>query len=269
MTQYAYMIYHRTDDNMFLTCLKTLRKNSKCTIVILTDNVPEEMQKELTAKYEVEWINVSKMLMKKRRAACKIEQLQHFVDGLDNGDEVLVMDVDIYFLADPFTAFEILIFDVALTTRGYDYHCKINAGVFYLSITDKTREWLRWHVSEVLEMKWEEYAKQNKDHRLRFGLDWAVGQDFLIVCWENRKWIETTKGIVIKDVGPNYNYCPPSDRWGLKAFEAVRKAYLEKSVTAIHLKSTLKDMLYEGLFEDAVTTGLRCSNDWYTEGNRT
>lgn len=269
MIENAFFFYHRCDDNMFETCLRTLRNYSECRIIVATDNVPTQMQREFTFKYDVNWIVLNSTKVLNRRAACKIEVLEEFTERLSNENVVFVSDVDMYFLANPFTAFTEYKFDIGLTTRGYDYYFPINGGVVCLVCNGKAKEWLKWHVFELYDMTWPPYVKYNKRHRQRFGLDWAAGQDFLIACWEQRDWIEETKGIVIKDIGSKYNYCPPSDKWKQKAFEAIRKAYREKSVIALHLKSTLKDMLYEGLFEDAVTKYPRCSNDWYSVGKNT
>lgn len=269
MTEHTFFFYHRCDDNMFETCLKTLRKHSECRIIVVTDNVPLNMRGIFSSKYDIHWIVLSPSVVSGMRAACKIETLEDFVQGLSSKDKILVSDVDMYFLANPFTAFKEFEFDVGLTTRGYECYFPINGGVFYLVGNEKTKEWLRWHVSEIHNMTWPPYRALNARHRQRFGLDWAVGQDFLIACWQEREWIKRTKGIAIEDVGCKYNYCPPSNKWGQKAFEAVRKAYREKSMVTLHLKSTLKDILYEGLFEDAVTKYPRCSSDWYGEGKKT
>jgi len=227
------------------------------------------MREEFSVQYDVHWIVLSPAVVSGRRAACKIETLNDFIQGFSGEDRVLVSDVDMYFLGNPFTAFKEFEFDVGLTTRGYEYYFPINGGVFCLVCNEKTKEWLKWHVSEIHNMTWSPYIGLNKRHHQRFGLDWAKGQDFLIACWQEREWIKKTKGIVIEDVGNKYNYCPPSDKWKQKAFEAIRKAYREKSVVALHLKSTLKDMLYEGLFEDAVMKYPRCSSDWYGAGKKT
>jgi len=254
---------------MFQTCIKTLRKVSDCKIVVVTDNVPEKMKEDWSSEYQIDWIDVPRALMIGRRAACKIEALDNFVWQHKNGDVVMVADVDMYFMADPFTALDGQHFDIAFTTRGYDYYFPINGGMFYIVVNDKSRLWLRWHVSEVHNPTWPAYRRRNARHRQRFGLDWAVGQDFLIACWEKRDWILKEMELVIKDVGPKYNYCPPSDKWFERAFECIRKAYKERTHTVLHLKGALKSILYEGLFEDAVTKHTKCSHDWFGEGKKT
>lgn len=269
MTKYAYLFYHRCDDNMFETCIKTLRKVSDCKIVVATDNVPDEMKKDLSIKYQVQWIDVPRSEVVGRRAFCKIKVLRDFVNTLPSGDIVMAPDVDMYFMADPFTALDGRSFDIGFTTRGYDYYFPINGGMIYIVVNGKTCGWLTWHVTEALNPKWGLYKNRNYRHRQRFGLDWAVGQDFLIACWERREWIKATMGVVIEDVGSRYNYCPPSDRWFKRAFECIREAYQNKTHAVLHLKGALKDILYEGLFEDAITKYSRCSHDWFGAGKKT
>ncbi len=268
MNEIAFFFYHRVDDNMFETCVKTLRRHSKCKIVVATDNVPGDMRTDFSRRYDIEWIDVPRERMTGRRAGCKIEVLREFVVGLSENDAVFVSDVDVYFMGDPFEAFDGS-FDLGLTTRGYPYYFPINAGVFCLVCNEKTKEWLGWHVNEIHDPKWERYRSLNRRHRQRFGLDWAVGQDFLIACWEARDEIRETRDFVIKDVGPRYNYCPPSDKWFERAFEAIRTAYRDKTHVVLHLKGQLKRILYEGLFEDAVTSHPKVGTDWWGEGKKT
>jgi len=269
MTQYAFLFYHRCDDNMFETCVKTLRMHSGCDIIVATDNVPHDLQNQWSKDYGVYWIDVPVEQMKNRRAAAKIEILDSYVHSLEPDDQVFVSDVDMYFMKDPFTAFTRFEFDVAFTTRGYEYYFPINAGVFCLRVNDFSKRWISWHKEQIYDPTWRPYRDQNKRHRERFGFDWAVSQDFLISCWKERAWIAQTMNINIQDIGPEYNYCPPSDKWKQKAFEAIRIAYRDKTHVVLHLKSTLKDMLYEGLFVDAVIQYPRCGNDWFGEGKKT
>ena len=84
-----------------------------------------------------------------------------------------------------------------------------------------------------------------------FGLDWSVGQDFLVACWIARDQL-LQKHIMITDLGPEYNYCPPTDTMKHKAFEMAWEALDKRSVTTLHLKSKLKSMLYDERFPNAV-----------------
>ena len=267
MNEIAFFFYHRVDDNMFETCVKTLRRHSSCKIVVASDNFPDELKKEFSNKYVIDWIDVPREQMKGRRAACKVEVLSKYVDQLSMYDAVFVSDVDVYFMGNPFEAFGG--FDLGLTTRGYKYYFPINAGVFCLVCNETTKDWLHWHVNEVRRPTWELYKSLNHRHRQRFGLDWAVGQDFLIACWQKRDEIFETRGFIIKDVGPRYNYCPPSDKWFGRAFDCIRKAYRDKTHVVLHLKGQLKTILYEGLFEDAVTRHPKAGHDWYGGGMNT
>ena len=149
-----------------------------------TENVPDGMRTYFIKKYDVNWIDVLREQMTGRRAVCKIEVLIELVASLSDKDAVCVSDVDVYFMGNPFEALGN--FDIGLTTRGYPYYFPINAGIFFLICNEKTKQWMQWHVEEVNDPKWELYKGLNRRHRERFGLDWAVGQDFLIACWEAR-----------------------------------------------------------------------------------
>lgn len=267
--EYAFLFYHRCDDNMFETCVKTLRLVSGCKIVVGTDNVPEEMRTEWTNSYGIEWIIIPRQQMKGRRAAAKLEVLKDFTDTLLEGDKVFICDVDMYFLLNPFEAFVNRTFDVGFTTRGYNYSYAINGGAYLLNINEASCNWVHWHVEQIHNPTWNVYRALNKNHRKRFGLDWAVGQDFMLACWEHRDAIKKDKDICIEDVGSHYNYCPPSDQWAEKAFIALRKAYRDKTHAVLHLKGALKDILYEGLFEHAITKYPKCQHDWFGAGKNT
>lgn len=253
----AYFVYHRKDDNMLETCINSLRVvNPECNIVIVTDGVPLELHDKMRDKYRVVWFNVTPSQMHKRRATCKIEMLNEIIKDLENNKaNILVSDVDIYFQWNPFTPFEEYPeMDLGLTTRGYPYAFPINAGIFYIRVNNRMKDWIQWHADEVVKPTWDRYIQLNViqyKHRQRLGLDWAVGQDFLIANWLYRDEIEKSKGIKIVDVGPKYNYCPPVDTMKDKAFQLIREALIKKDKVTLHLKSDLKKMIYEGIFPNA------------------
>lgn len=254
MMQYAFFAYHRKDDNMLETCINSLRLvNQTVGIIIVTDGVPDEFDKRMVREYGVCWIRVPPVRMVKRRATCKIEVLRDFVERCNNGGEILVSDVDVYFIRDPFKPFmEKPDMDLGLTTRGYQHLFPINGGVFYIRVNDKMRVWLDWYVGEIYHPKWHVYIELRKKYKHEhYGLDWSVGQDFLIANWMQRENILQLRGIKIEDVGPRYNYCPPTDTIGKNAFTLAWKALETGDISVLHMKSDLKRMIYEPGFPAA------------------
>ena len=114
------------------------------------------------------------------------------------------------------------------------------------------RWWIDWHNCEIHKPTWEPYVKCRKrfGHE-KYGLDWSVGQDFLIANWKNKEMILQQYGIKIVDVGPKYNYCPPTEILGSSAFELVWNALNDGEVVTVHFKSKLKQIIYQKGFPNA------------------
>ncbi|GAH01828.1 unnamed protein product [marine sediment metagenome] len=111
-----------------------------------------------------------------------------------------------------------------------------------------------WFVSECLNPQWDVFVKYRKKFgHERFGLDWWIEQDFLNCLWIKRKFVLEKRKVLIKNVTNKYNYCPARDFLGEEeACRLIKIAYAERSVCVLHLKSSLKRMIYEGIFEEAV-----------------
>lgn len=248
--KYAFFAYwYNVDPNMLETCIASLSKVSNCVIYIATDGVPDEVSSRL-ARYKVNWLRVPLEKVRKRRATCKIEALNNLVKQCDFDDVILVADVDVVFIKDPFVPFwtnrEM---DLGLTTRGYAHAFPINGGIFYIRCNPKMRLWLSWHLQEIYKPTWEPYVTHRKKwNHAHFGLDWSVGQDFLVANWRQKDVVKKDRGVTIIDVGPQYNYCPPTDTMGQKAFEMVWEALEKRNVSVIHLKSQLKSIIYQRKF---------------------
>lgn len=246
--------WHRVNDDVFETCVNTLSKHSSALLQVYTDDRPRNLGKD----YGIRWVNVPKDQVEGRRALCKIEQLQRFVKQLKDGDRLIVADVDLYFLDDPFKGFE-KDFDLALTTRCHEYIFPINAGVFFLRINDITRRFVDFHLAQCKEPTLPSFIKFRESVRHnRYNPDWGIGQDFLCATWLEREDVPFFGSqLKIIDLGPEYNYCPNTDVFGKqKAGEMIKAAYDEKSVKVLHLKSELKMCIYDGYMEDAVITHL-------------
>jgi hypothetical protein len=265
MTKYVFFCYHRKEDNVLETCVNSFRHACpEARILIATDGVPANLKERFHKEYGVAWIQVPVEKMVKRRATCKIEVLNSLVQAMSQGDEVLVSDVDVYFLDDPFVPFKThRRMDLGVTTRGYSHLFPINGGIFYIRVSDKMKDWMKWHEEQVHHPTWPPYVLSRKRYRHEhFGLDWSVGQDFLITNWLRREDILEQRGIRIEDAGPEYNYCPPTDTLGEKAFQMARKAVEERTVSVLHLKSDLKRMVYDDVLPLAKTNNPKGTLAW-------
>ena len=253
MNKYAFFAYwNNVDPNMLETCISSLRDVSDCIIYIAANSVPKDVEQKLNL-YGVQWIWIPDSKVKDRRACCKIEVLNDIVKQCGNNDMIMVSDVDIVFIKDPFFPFlSYPDMDLGLTTRGYKHAFSINAGMFYIKVNDNMRKWLSWHLAEIYNPVWEAYVNhRRKWNHGHYGLDWSVGQDFLVSTWDNKEFVESKMNIKVVDVGPEYNYCPPTDTMGIKAFNMAWKSLDEKSVSVLHLKSDLKKMIYMPKFPNA------------------
>ena len=242
----------RVNDDVFETCINTFSKHSKALLQVNSDDRPHDLSRD----YNVRWVNVPKDQVKGRRALCKIEQLARLVKQLRNGDRLIVADVDLYFLDDPFKAFE-KEFDVALTTRCHPYPFPINGGMFFLRINPKTRKWVEFHLKQCQKPDWPPLIEFCGSVHHQYSPDWMIGQDFLVVTWLEKGNLDLN----VVDVGYEYNYCPNTDKFGQKkASEMIEAAYRDKSVKVLHLKSELKMSIYDGYMEDAIIK--RCTGGW-------
>ncbi len=225
----------RVNDDMFETFLNTFRKVNKTALLqVYTDDIPENMN-----NYGVEWRVVPRDEIVGKRCLCKMKCVEDCVHQLQNGDRLLVSDVDVYFLDDPFTAFDKLDFDVGVTRRLHSYKFPVNVGIFYVLINPETRN-----------LFGEDFWKHADKHPDEW--DWFVDQTYACFLWETGR---------ATDVGWEYNFCPNTDVFGIKlASDMVRRAYESKAVKTLHLKSELKLSLYDGFLEDAVTK--HCSGKW-------
>lgn len=264
MNKHTFFAYWgNVDPNMLETCVASLRNVSDCKIHIAVNVLPKEVETNLNT-YNVNWIKVPENKVQNRRACCKIEVLHNLIKQFDSDDYVLVSDVDIYFMKDPFVPFiQYPEMDLGLTTRGYPHAFPINGGIFYIKVNEVMRKWLDWHLDEIYHPVWNPYVIQRKAwNHVRYGLDWTVNQDFLIANWKERNAIKIERNVNIVDAGPYYNYCPPTDTMKSKAFEMAYKALINESVAVLHLKSELKKMIYMPEFPNAKINYARGKLGW-------
>ena len=256
MSDYAFFVYWgRANDDVFETCINTLFRHSKAHLQVHSDDRPRDLSRD----YGISWANVPKDEVKGRRALCKIERLQKLVYQLRQGDRLMVADVDLYFLDDPFKAFE-KDFDFAVTTRCHPYRWPVNGGVFFLRINERTRRFVDFYLKQCKEPSWPPLLEFRKGRNAAaYNPDWEIGQDFLCAAWQDREGSSVVPHLI--DVGPEYNFCPNTDVFGLSgARDMIEAAYGEKTAKVLHLKSELKLCIYDGYMEDAITK--RCNGSW-------
>ena len=243
----------RVNDDVFETFANTFIKHSKALLQVNTDDRPHDLSRD----YAIRWKSVPKDQVRGRRALCKIEELQSLVNCLRSGDRLIIADVDLYFLDDPFKAFD-EDFDFAVTTRCHEYRYPVNGGVFFIRISEKTRKFVKFYLEQCKEPSWPPLLSFRKSVRhYSYNPDWEIGQDFLCAAWIDRDNLD----IKLVDVGPEYNYCPNTDVYGItKANEMIENAYKYKLAKVLHLKSELKLNIYNEFMEDAITK--RCNGKW-------
>lgn len=285
--QYILMTYHEpADRNCLETALRTLRQhNDSCVVVLQTDNAPTRLLAELSNEYGIS-IDLCPN-MAGHRAGDKVDWFADYITKVcEDGDQIIVADIDLYFLGDPFDGFDDAGLDgfassVGITTRGYDFWCPINGGMFYFVADVDTRAFLAEHV-RIMHLPWEQqlvefprFAKWRRHWgHVKHGLDWAIGQDYMACRWmeqcDKNTHEEAASGdgpagvdTLMVDVTNKYNFCPATEKWGRNwCKRRMLQAMAEGDKVVLHLKSSLKEMLYDGTLPLAVTRHERGKLKW-------
>lgn len=234
---------------MFETCMASFRRQSDDTIIVFTDNIEQAYRDEMTKAYGIKWRTVPSMQGK--RALAKIEILRDFVYECQDGDVILVGDIDLYFCSPPWPTFD----DFAITERFYQYCKPINGGVFYIRVSDRIRKFMDWHV------QWSFGAPSP------YGHDWTVGQAFLCYIGAQPDVANAKYGVKVTVLGAEWNYCPGTDVFGkVGAMTRLLVAYKTGSANILHFKSELKAGIYSGWLHGAVTRHGKGVMDWQKAG---
>lgn len=227
------------DKRLLLKTLATLDSVCKSNTIVFSNRLKMYAPGNVLTQF------VDPAEIKIGRAGSKIITHFRFIKGLPNNSKVISMDADLYFLKNPFEAFE-MDFDVAVTTRPEPYHYPINQGVVMIKVNDKVRNFLDYLSGQIFDRTWPELIEWQK----RFGHtgnDWCIGQDLMCVAYVHKDYIWRLFGVKIVDIGPQFNFCPHADGEATEQGKAkLMQAYNMKSVHVLHLKSRLKELLYEG-----------------------
>jgi hypothetical protein len=178
--------------------------------------------------------------------ARKIWELQNV--SFNKGDKVFVLDTDLLIQADIFEAINGG-FDVAYTSRHYDYWYKINAGVWGFEYNDNSRRFLEFFGDQIRKPTWKPFIEFQKRFEGRRpvlplkNLDWWCDQDFLCSVYEHK----LPFACIIRDLGSDYNFCPSVEDDVPGTFERARDEILTKlgdtDIKVLHFKGRLKETL--------------------------
>lgn len=265
----CYAVYfNRIHDDMFETFLKTFRKHNKNALLQVHINPTDSKSLDFwTNNYDVDFVIVPEKSFKNRRMLCKIESLQSLIRNCLPGDRIMCSDVDVYFLDDPFKAFEEFDFDIGLIRRPADEEIEIYAGMLFIKASLAMYQFSKFTITENRCAFWEDLKYTLVLPTMDRHFDWFIDQDFWRAIWTNRAEVSEKFNLMITSIDRRYNFCPDTFLIGYKkANELIKDAYDKKSVVAIHLKSRSKMCLYDGYFEDAVTKNLCSSWDWEKDG---
>ena len=192
------------------------------------------------------------------RMGSKVLTQYRFICGLPNGSRVISADGDLYFLRDPFAAFTEEFrgsgdFDIGVTTRCEPYKYPINGGMVFFRVNNQVKDFLRFLIGQI-------YDRTDPDlisYEKRFGHDkqenhneWYVDQNMWNVAYLDDDRMKNNFGIKTTDVGCTFNFAPHADgtREQIAAGKAkLMQAYHDESVHVLHLKSRLKELVFEGL----------------------
>ena len=231
------MYVNRVNDDVFETFLKSFRSVSDALLqVYIGEPDYDEVLKKICAEYNVMPITLAPEAYQGQRCYSKMLCAHNFLVGLPPNSRTIFCDVDLYFLADPFTAFDRLgpTDDLGITTRICSYKHMVNSG-FWISKNTSAMQ-------DVLGQQFGKYAIENQQYK-----DWFIDQLYL-----NHLWLRKEKYLV--DIGYQYNFCPNTDVFGVElAQDMIRRAYECRAVKVLHLKSELKMLVYEGFLKYAVT----------------
>jgi hypothetical protein len=221
--------------------LITLNQNVDCNKIIFSNNLGNDHRQvtSLTQYVTEEEFNIGRM-------GSKILTQYRFAKSLPDGSKIISADADLYYLKNPFEAFDEFDFDIGLTTRHYKYRYSINAGVVMFNMNNKVRRFLDFAISQIYERTWQELDEWQERFK-HSGNDWYIDQDLWCVAWGLKNWIKSFFDVKIIDIGSKYNYCPHAD--GIRTElgkQELMQAYNDKSVNVLHLKSKLKELVIDG-----------------------
>ena len=219
----GYLCNLKNDDLLFSNCIKSLRKHSNCEIIVYkTKNVNIEQIKNINS---IIFIDFDENEWKDKKMSSRIDIVSKY--KWDIGDKVIVFDVDMFFLDNPFKIFQNEL-DYFYTTRSdiKTSQSPINEGLtgFYYSL--KIKNFYKYWLNQIINPTWLIFKKKNFDKNK------GCGQQFLCCLYENRKNLPVDIcDINIFDATCYWNYTTVNNN-----FDDMYNKISNKSVGVVHLK---------------------------------
>jgi len=237
----AFMVHVGEITDLQVKCLSSLRKHSPRSEVYLYTIKAQTPGVERLEPFNVNIVEIDPEKWNNRMMTHKIELARDFFHFCEEEDNILILDSDLYFQGNPFTMFYNSKSDVFITSRGYRYVWTINAGVWGMRKTDKTKKFLDFYISQIHTPTWDELVKFRKRFSRTDSPNWWVDQDFLCVVHDSGLPPDYDD-LAVEDVGCAYNYCPGTDLLGKAgAAHAITSAIGSEDYIILHLKADLKD----------------------------
>lgn len=248
--EYCIIFHYGEDVRCLAVCIKTLRQVSDCHIVIITDKANLSICQHFQRLYNVKWILIDPLIVENRMMGCKAESCSTYCSGLLDGSKVLVADTDLYFLKDPFEAFnEYPDMDLGIPLRPYKCWTPVSGGTTYFKICKGVRDYLHFTKGQISNMTWPKLLEIRKKYN-HTDLNWWIDLDLLYATCIDCVEMEQRFGIQIVGVDSKYNYCPGTEHYGfLEAAQMIMNAYEKQSVNTLHLKGHLKGLVTEGILK--------------------
>jgi len=246
---YAYMISDTMDEEIAKRLFSSLVKRNKCSILFNGVDLSEDHKSfaQFWANGKIEFFDVSPEDWVGRRMFCKVERLRSM--PFQDGDKVFVLDTDLYFQGDIFSALEGA--DLFLTERHYEYWYVVNGGVWGFVYGDKIKRFLDFFVEQIQTSTWKPYVAfkekwQHPPDEVNNGpLDWWCDQDFLCCVHDHKLPFDCR----VKSLTAHYNYCPSVEYNDPKSFERSKKDILSRvgdtCYKILHFKGKLKEVLVQ------------------------
>ena len=229
----SYLRNYKNDDLLFTNCIKSLRKYSSCEIIVYkTNNVNMDGIKHLD---NLKIIEFEKDDWSNKKMSFRIETVYKY--NWDENDKVIVFDVDMFFMDNPFNIFRDNEFDYFYTTRS-DIKTSshpINEGLTGFVFSNKIKNFYNFWIKQINNTTWKHF--RNKI----FNKYQGCGQEFLCAVYESQNNLpEEINNVIFFDATCHWNYTTVKDN-----FYDIYDKIKNKSVAVVHLKGpVLKQIQY-------------------------